>query len=204
MVHDNRTNPTRESTSPVLLRAYHTALEEAVIPTSSVAARQGQFGKRWVQSFRQTLTTDQNAIYLYVTNTSESQLNAEFLDLYTNGDVLIDIYDEPDLDSSTFTKRDFRNVRSDVTKDPPWDAYIGTENNVTVNDEGRPFTHTFVQSGQTTVGQSLDKPGYIIDDDSSALLKITNNNGNDILVAATIYFHEEVYSRDLTKLDGTN
>jgi hypothetical protein len=124
---------------------------------------------------------------------------------YVDQSVTIDIYDEPDVDETTFNQDEFKNTRSSVQKDPPYNLYRGVETDVTINDTGRVFIETLASPGsKKDVGVVHDAPGYIIDPGSSAMLKIGLDSNNDTTIAVNSYCHEEVSGPDLTQLDGTN
>lgn len=201
-----RENPTIGKNSPVIVRAFHNALEESMSAVDDMKTRQAQHGKRWLINGRQTVTPTQTALYIYIENpTTDKPLNVEGLDLYTDQAVTIDLYDEPTLDEATFSAEEFKNVRSSVRKDPPYNFYKGTENNVTISDKGRSFISTFAKpSRKKSIGASHGAPGYIIDPESSALIEIALDSNNDTTISANLYCHEEVSVPDLTQLDGTN
>lgn len=201
-----RNDPEVGNENPALIRAFYNALQEGVMPHTPAEERQGQHGKRWVLSYRRTLTATQSVFYIYVDNPStDSGLDVEGAEVYTNGEVHISTYDEPTLDETTFTADEFKNVRSSVTKDPVWNGYSGTDNNVTISDMGRLFAVDQIQSGpQSSLGQPSSAPGYVVDPESSAIFEFDNVSGNDIEIAITIYFHEQVPAPDLTQLEGSN
>jgi len=201
-----RKDPTLNRNSPIITRAFWNALQQAATPTDDVAARQGQYGKRWLINGRQLVTTTESALYLYIENpTDDRQLNVEGVDLYVDQSVTIDLYDEPTLDETTFNADEFKNTRSSVTKDPPWNLYRGVETDVTISDEGRKFVGTFADPGsKKDIGADHRAPGYIIDSNSSALIKIGIDSTNDTNIALNSYCHEEVRGPNLTDLEGTN
>lgn len=202
----SRKSPTTGRNSPILVRALWNALQQAVGVSTSPQERQGHFGKRWMISDSRTVTSTQSSLYLYIENPeSDRTLDVEGATLYTNRQVTVTIYDEPSLDETTFNAGEFRNTRSSVTKDPPWNLYKGTENNVTISNKGREFMQDRMDSGVTqNAGTHFNAPGYIIDPESSALVEISLDTNNDTDVSLSVYTHEQVFAPDLTDLSGTN
>lgn len=201
-----RNSPTKGRNSPITIRAVWNALQQAVGVTTSPQERQGHFGKRWMVSDNRTVTSTQSSLYIYIENPdSDRALDVEGATLYTNRQVTVSIYDEPTLDETTFTAGEFRNTRSSVTKNPPWNLYKETGNNVTISDKGRLFMSDLMDAGVTqNAGAHFDAPGYIIDPESSALIEISLDTNNDTDISASFYTHEQVFGPDLTDLDGTN
>lgn len=200
-----RENPSDGHSNPSQIRSLHEAIEQSVATISTIKERQAQHGKRWVLSYRRTITPTQNAFYIYIDNPSSYLLDIDGVNIYTNGSLLVDLYDEPTVDTSTFTSNEFRNTRSSVRKDPPWNAYSGTENNVTISDSGREFSVDFFEAGRgNSIGEGGSAPGYIVDPSSSALIKFTNDTSGDIQVAFTVHFNEQITAPDLTTLEGMN
>lgn len=201
-----RLSPTQGKNSPVLLRALWNALQQAVGVTTSPQERQGHFGKRWMVNDNRTVTSTESSLYIYIENPeTDRSLDIEGATLYTNQQVTLHIYDEPTLDETTFNSGEFRNTRSSVQKNPPWNVYKGTDNNVTISDKGRLFVSDSMDAGvKKNAGSHFDAPGYIIDPGSSTLIEISIDTNSDTDVSASFYVHEQVFGPDLTDLDGTN
>lgn len=201
-----REDPTTGRNSPILVRAFWNALQQAVGVQTSPQERQGHFGKRWLVHDNRTIANADSPLYIYIDNpTSDKPLDIEGATIYTNRQITLSIYDEPSLDETTFDAGEFRNTRSSVTKDPPWNLYKGLDGNVTISDTGRLFMSDSLDAGNTdNVGSQFDAPGYTIDPGSSALIVISLDKANDTSVSFSAYSHEQVSAPDLTQLDGTN
>lgn len=201
-----RNNPTIGKNSPIVVRANHDALEQAVVPASNPAVRQSLYGKRWLINGRQTVTTAESALYIYIENpTNDRYLHIEGIDLHTDQSLLIDLHDEPTLDETTFNSVEFKNTRSSVKKNPPWNLYRGVESAVTVSDTGRTFIESAADPGsKKDIGTDFHGPGYIVDPNSSTLISLTLDSQNDTTISFNSYCHEGVTAPDLTDLDGTN
>lgn len=201
-----RKSPTTGRNSPVLVRALWNALQQAVGVSTSPQERQGHFGKRWLVNDNRTVTSTESSLYIYMENPDpDLMLDIEGATLYTNRQVTVTIYDEPSLDETTFNAGEFRNTRSSVTKNPPWNVYKGTDNNVTISDKGRVFTQDSMDAGVTeNAGTHFDAPGYIIDPESSVLIEISLDTNNDTQLSVSFYTHEQVFAPNLTELAGTN
>lgn len=202
----SRKTPTRERSSPVLIRALFNAIQQAVGIDVTPDERQGQFGKRWLINDHRTLTTTESSLYIYVENpTTDMTIDVEGSTFYTNQQITVTVYDEPTLDETTFNSGDFRNTRSSVTKNPPWNLYKGTDNNVTISDKGRLFVEDAIDTGnQSNLGGHFNAPGYMIDPESSALIEISLDTNTDTTISFTTYIHEQVPAPDVTDLQGTN
>jgi len=185
-----RNKPDGKGPLPSRQEAFWRALEHSVVSIESVGHRISVNGKSYRISIVKNITTTQGSLYLYVKNNSSNLFAQTALSIKVyDGNANYYIYDEPDVDTSTFNVFNFSNIRSDVTQDPNINAYVGFGNNVTINDIGQLFDEEFIRSGNKEE-KSNGNVEYIIGDESSALLQIENASNNEIEVSVSANFYK--------------
>jgi len=205
-----RKQPDVGQENPHLIRSLYRAMEHAVIPSETVFDRMASLGNAYHVGSRFTITQTQGSAYFYIDNSSVSDpflLQTDVIKV-SGGDALTYVWDEPDVDETTFTSIEYKNLRSDVTSGPESDAYFGYDNNVTINDTGLLYEEDFIKASSGSPGTTSTGAGsngeakYIIGDGSTAMLQIENDSQNDIEVSVSSFFY---YVPDVPVIiDGNN
>lgn len=195
-------DPTQGKVNPSDIQSFVTALEHSLTASHSPATRAALNGNEYVVSDTVTITPTQSARYIYLENPT-SQPFVMFSDHIKarGGDCEVRIFDESDIDASTFSAGEYHNVRSDVTQDPPQNLRLGYRSDVTINDFGRLYDQGFINTsshGRFTIGtDTFHSVSYIIGSNSSALVEIDNVSSNDVDVTTTLELHE---NRDVPRV----
>lgn len=169
--------------SPTLVKAFHQGLYQQ---------RGSLEGNRYVLSDRRTVTATQGGLNVYFENpTSDTYFVIEHASVVVNNQIVTDTYDEPTVDETTFNSIELNNTRSSVTQDPALNAYVGTDNNVTISDTGRPYTQNYIGAGaQRSITGTGEHTVYIVDPGSSTLGSFSLDTNNDTRIGVTISIHE--------------
>lgn len=196
MAHD-RNVPYDDGPFPEQQEATFRALEHAILTHESITHRLSINGDNYHISQTFTVTPTQGSAYVFIDNSMTTDLFGLISDdiKVSGGNVEVYVYDEPDLDETTFQSIEFVNTRSDVIPGPDQNAYFGYDNDVSITDTGRIYDQDFIKASTGSVGTTQTGSGkngavsYIIGPSSSAMLEVRNISSNDIEVSVSASFH---------------
>lgn len=187
------TNPEKGNNNPSTVRAVYEALMHSPIPSSALSSRRAHESRRYTLSHRTTLTTTQGSLYFYLENLTNDNvsIDTEHFNLYSGGEVDLSVYHNANVDTGTFNNLNIINTDTASSYTPDANAYVGTNNNVTITSKGNVVLEGIQGANKKTFGFEQSKFGVIRPGDS-ILIEVKNTTSSGIRIALTLWLMDSI------------